>query len=274
MIHFPLNNIRKTINDVWNQLHLTETVTIPGSADNYTISLREVPDDGSVNQKPIINGFSESTSYPPQQGNYYINYNTGYIQFNENDAGTTIDIAYYAKGSLIQAQHINYLNDQINILKEIYTISDTAPSGTVQNGYQWYDTNNGILYCYNSNRSKWISTEKQYITFGKKGLTNNQYLHYFCSGITSNRTGIRMIRDCTILSISAEFNNIGTGTFYIRKNRTNSNIYEFDVINDYGSIKTDIDIDLDENDTLHCYFRSAFNLIHDPIITIEIAWRK
>jgi hypothetical protein len=109
MIHFPLQNIRKSIDGQWNQLYYSETRTIPGSADNYIIDLIEVPDDGTVNPKPVINNFTETNIYPPPSGYYYVNYGTGYIGFNQDDEGKDVTIEYYGKGSLVEADDINYL---------------------------------------------------------------------------------------------------------------------------------------------------------------------
>jgi len=272
MIHFPLQNIRKTIDDKWNQLYYSETRTIPGSADNYIIELIEVPDDGSINQKPVINGFTETNVYPPPSGYYYINYNKGHIGFNENDAGSTVNINYYAKGSLVEADDINFLYDKLTALEQLYTISDTQPSATV-GGYQWYNTNNNILYCYDSTRTKWLSIEKHTIVYGKKGITNNQYLYYYGGNIPSNLSGYRIPRDCCITSMSAQFSDLGTGTFYIRKNHDASNVISFDVLNDYGNSDNSINIDFNEGDIIQCYFDSSFNNIKDPMVILEFAWK-
>jgi hypothetical protein len=113
MIHFPLQNIRKSIDGQWEQIYYTETRTIPGSADNYIIDLIEVPDDGTVNQKPVIQNFTETNIYPPPSGSYYVNYGTGYIGFNSADEGKDVTIEYHAKGSLVEADDINYLYNLI-----------------------------------------------------------------------------------------------------------------------------------------------------------------
>jgi hypothetical protein len=272
MIHFPLHNIRKSIDGIWDQLYTIETRTIPGSADNYIIELIEVPDDGSINQKPVIDGFTETTTYPPASGEYYINYHTGYIAFNENNAGNVIDIKYYAKGSLVEVQDINYLYDKLTGLEQLYTISPTPPSST-DIGYQWFNTNNNINYIYDGLRQKWLSIQRMNISFGKKGLTNNQYLYFYGGVITSNINSSRMIRNACIVSMSVQFSDIGTGTFYILKNNNNTTLTSIDVINDYGNGDESINIDINEGDVIKCYFDSSFSNVKDPIITLEIAWR-
>lgn len=271
MKYFPLHNIRKSIDNQWQQIHYQETRTIPSSANNI-VELIEVPDDGTISSRLSIQNFTETSTYPPPSGQYYVNFNTGHIAFNNNDAGTNVDIDYYAKGSLVEVDDINQLYYDITDLQKLYTISNTPPvSANV--GYQWYNTVDNILYIKDNNRNKWLSTDKQTLSFGKKGLTNNQYLRYFGGVIPSNKNSLRVVRNACIVSLSAQFHNLGTGTFYIRKNNTNTTITSLDVINDYGNGDTNINIDVDEGDVLQCYFDSPSSSIKDPIITIELSWR-
>jgi len=272
MIYFPLQNIRRTIDDQWEQEQITETRTIPSSADRYIVDLREVPDDGAVSPKPVISGYTETNTYPPQPDQYYINYNTGYIGFNENNTGDVVTIEYYAKGSLVEADDINHLNNKIISVDNQYTISNTPPASPLP-GYQWYNSVNNILYTYDGLRNKWLSIQKKDIVYGKHGLTNKQYLYYFVGHTSSRNSGIRLIRDACIVGMSGQFSDIGTGTFYIQKNNNTSTMAMLDVINDYGNGDTTIDVDVSEGDILQCYFESTNNNIHNPIISIEIAWR-
>lgn len=271
-LKFPVYNIRKTIDDTWQQLFTTETRIVP-SASPYIVELYEVPDDGSVNDKPIINTLTETTTYPPSAGQFYVNYNNGHIAFNQNEAGNSYDIKYWKKGTLVEAEEINYLYNKLNAIDAMYTVGSTAPSGNIP-GSQWYNTNNNILYTYDDSRSKWLSIEKQNFVFGRSGLTNKQYLSYYTGNLTSNRSGLRMLRNACITGLSAQFNNLNTGTFYIRKNNNNSTITSLDVLNDYGNGKDDINIDVNKGDFLQCYFESVFSTVHDPMIIIEIAWRE
>ena len=272
MIHFPLQNIRRTIDDQWEQQQLSETRTIPGAAGNFIIELIEVPDDGTVNSKPVITGYIESNTYPPVAGSYYVNYNNGHIGFSADDAGNIVTIDYYAKGSLVEAEDINHLNNKIGDLDNQYTISNVAPSSS-NAGYQWFNTNNNILYTYDGLRHKWLSIQKKDIVYGKHGLTNKQYLYYYVGHTSSKNSGIRLIRDACIVGMSGQFSDIGTGTFYIQKNNNTSTIAMLDVINDYGSGDTTLNVDVSEGDILQCYFESTNNNIHNPIVSIEIAWK-
>jgi hypothetical protein len=270
-LKFPVNNIRKSINDVWQQLYSTETRTVP-SATPYVIELYEVPDDGFVNDKPEITGLTETLSYPPSAGQFYVNYNNGHLAFNSNESGNTYDIKYWKKGTLVEAEEINYLYDRINQLDSIYTVSSTAPSATIQ-GSQWYNTNNNILYTYDTTRSKWLSIEKINYVFGRDGLTNKQYLSYYTGNVTSNRSGLRILRDGCIVSLSGQFTNLNTGTFYIRKNNTTSSITSLNVITDYGNSDDTININVSKGDIIQCYFESVFSTVKDPMVVVEIAWR-
>ncbi len=271
MLKFPVHNIRKSIDDVWNQLNSTETRIVPSTAP-YIIELYEIPDDGSVNNKPTITGLSETISYPPSSGEFYINYNTGHISFHADESNTSIDINYWKKGTLVEAEEINYLYNRINTLDSMYTVDSVAPSGNIP-GSQWYNTTDNIVYAYDPNRNKWLSLDRMSFTFGKKGLTNKMYLNYFIGNITSTKSGFRISRNATIVGMSGQFTNLGSGTFYIRKNNGTSTITFLDVLNDYGNSITDININIDVGDILHCYFESPTTVLRDPIVTLDIAWR-
>ncbi len=113
MINFPLHDIRKSIDGTWQQALSVENRIVPGSTENYTLSLIEVPDDGSVNNPVSIPNFTQSNTYPPATDQFYVNYNTGYIEFNPNNENDNIQITYYAKGSLIETADINYIFDHL-----------------------------------------------------------------------------------------------------------------------------------------------------------------
>ncbi len=269
-LKFPVHNIRKSIDDVWNQLNSTETRIVPSTAP-YIIELYEVPDDGSVNSKPLINGLTEVISYPPGSGEFFINYDIGHISFHVDESNTSVDINYWKKGTLVEAEEINYLYDRVNTLDSMYNVDSVAPSGNIP-GSQWYNTTDNIIYAYDITRGKWLSLDKTSYTFGKKGLTNKMYLSYFGGDITSTKSGFRIPRNACIVSMSGQFTNLGNGTFYIRKNNGTGTMAFLDVLNDYGNSKIDINMDINEGDILHCYFESPSTVIRDPMVTLEIAW--
>lgn len=117
---FPLSNIRKTVDGLWNVARIIEYRIIPG-ASPYTIRLKEIPDSGAIIQAPSISAnisgtpevFQETNS-SPGPGQFLVRYNAGLIQFNENDKGKDIKIDYYGMGSAINADDINYIKSLVD----------------------------------------------------------------------------------------------------------------------------------------------------------------
>ena len=257
--NFPLVNLRQTIDKQWDQIEITQNLVIPAGK---VLKLREVPDDGSVSPKISIPGFTETTTYPPTSSQFFVNYCTGYVEFHSDQVGDSIAVTYWAKGSLVEADDINYLNNK-------HVVSSVSPSGYY--GQQWYNTNNGLTYSYDI-RDKWLSIDRTMFSFGRAGLSNNQYLNFYGGVLPSNNSGLRMIRDATIISLAGQIKQIGTCTFHIRKNNLLTDIGSLDVLIDYGR-GLSVDIDVNEGDILQCYFSSAFSNIKDPMLLIEVAWR-
>lgn len=270
VLHFPLQNIRQDIETNWLQNNTTETIIVPSGAP-YITSFIEVPDDGTVNNKPSVPGLSETTTYPPSAGYYYINYNNGKIAFNSNEAGNSYNVDYWQKGSLVEVEDINHLYNRIQEIDSEHIIDSSSPSSPYH-GQQWYDTSTGITYSYDI-RDKWLSLNRPIFAFGRKGRTNNQYLNYYGGILPSNNSGLRMVRDACIISLSAQINNINTCTFYIRKNGSATNITTININTDYGNQLDNININMNQGDILQCYFDSAFSNVYHPMINVEIAWR-
>lgn len=118
----PLHNFRKSP-DLTQVLEFdsSEQIIIPSSAP-YVVRLKEVPDCEIENQRPMITGFIEvyDQTYgfvsPDQSNQFWINYNTGDVIFNELNADQTIFISYYKKGTYFEGK---YINDIVNVLSDI-----------------------------------------------------------------------------------------------------------------------------------------------------------
>ena len=256
---FPLVNLRQSIDKQWEQALVTENFTIPLTK---VLKLKEVPDDGTVNVKPVIPGLTETTTYPPLSGQFYVNYCTGYIEFHSDDVGSSISVSYWGKGSVVEADDINYINDK-------HVTASVGPSGYY--GQQWYNTNNGITYNYDI-RDKWLSLDRQMFAFGRRGKTNNQYLNYYAGTLPSITSGIRLIRDACITGMTGQVRDISTCSFYLRINNSVINITQLDILTDYGNEDDSININLNKGDTLHCYFDSVVERVN-PMVMVELAWR-
>lgn len=127
---FPLINIRKGINGIWQQIHETsETIVVSGSVAR----LKEVPDNGTVHTKPIISGLTLVNTYPPSAGQYWVNYATGDIAFNIAQEGQTYTVDYWKRGSLVDVDDINLLYDRI--VEGV--INPTSADDTYEVGTLW-----------------------------------------------------------------------------------------------------------------------------------------
>lgn len=141
--YYPLQNIRKSIAGSWFLVHKIEYHAIPSGAP-YEIRLKEVPDDGSLALAPSISGavvgsFTETTGVPGIN-QFIVRYSSGEIEFNYQNAGEDLTVYYYAKGSAINANDINYLKSliddnyhHINSSNFIFTGTENlAPSATTE----------------------------------------------------------------------------------------------------------------------------------------------
>jgi len=118
-IKFPLQNIRRSVTDDWNLIELSQTFTVPS---NKIFRLDEVPDNGTIESPPVIEGLSLAITYPPVTNTFYVKYSTGDVIFNDSQVGQTVTITYYGKGSLIKAEDLNFLYNEL---------SSKAPSGAI-----------------------------------------------------------------------------------------------------------------------------------------------
>lgn len=131
-VQFPLVNVRKDVTNKWHMHHYTgdemEQIQVPFSSNvygYYTAWLTEVPDPGSEGVSttaPQISGLTEYRGNPinpntqriilgPTQ--FYVNYQTGQLLFHPSQAGNVFKVDYWGRGSLIEADDINDLNNRL-----------------------------------------------------------------------------------------------------------------------------------------------------------------
>lgn len=117
-----LNNFRRNPDKTYNLLfEPDETITIPSVAP-YVVRLAEVPDNGTIQSRPIITDFTELWNVGnlymdvTEANMFWINYSTGDIIFNEANAGEIIHVSYQKKGTMVNADHLNYIADFISLM--------------------------------------------------------------------------------------------------------------------------------------------------------------
>lgn len=135
------------------------------------------------------------------------------------------------------------------------------------------DASGGIILCiYDNVRSKWLSVARPTISFGRFRSTQNQFLAFYGGSIYSNNSGIRMPRNATIVSLSAQLDVAGTCDFRIRKNDSVA-IANLTLDGVIGLSDTTINVDVDAGDFLQCRLAGVVGSVEDPFIFIELAWR-
>jgi hypothetical protein len=130
----------------------------------------------------------------------------------------------------------------------------------------------GILYTYDSSRSKWLSVQRMFLAFGRKGKTKDQYLNYSAGTLPSNNSGYRLARNATIVSTAGQLDSTGSCDIRVRKNDGVSNIATLNVSSSVGNSDTTTNVDLNADDYLQSYLEAASN-VADPMLVIEVAWR-
>lgn len=156
-------------------------------------------------------------------------------------------------------------------------LTDRATAPSVGSAAGQLSVVNGLLYAYDAVRSKWLSVQRMFLTFGRRQSTRNQYLNFGGGGTASNQSGYRMPRNATIVSMSAQLEaNAPAGgcTFEVRKNDAVT-IHESIGITagNQGAHDTSIAINYDftAGDYVQSYLSST-NLVEVPVVIIEIAW--
>lgn len=131
----------------------------------------------------------------------------------------------------------------------------------------------GILYVYDSVRSKWLSVQRMFLTFGKKGKTKDQFLAFGAGELYSNNSGYRLARNATIVAITGQLDASGTCDMRIRRNDSATNIATLNISSAIGNSDTTPNVDLSANDYLQSYLESVAGA-EDPVVVVELAWRE
>jgi len=130
----------------------------------------------------------------------------------------------------------------------------------------------GILCVYDGTRSKWLSVQRIYLTFGRKGNTSNQYLAFGAGNLPSNNSGYRIPRNATIVSITTQLDANGTADMRLRTNDNAANIATLSISAALGDQDNTINVDIASGDFVQMYSDNATS-IADPMVIVEIAYR-
>lgn len=130
----------------------------------------------------------------------------------------------------------------------------------------------GILCCYDGTRSKWLSVQRIYLVFGRKGPTASQYLAFAAGSLPSNNSGYRIPRNATVVSMTGQLDAIGTADMRLRSNDNAANIASLAVTAVIGAHTNTLNVDISAGDFLQMYSDNA-TAVQDPMVVVEIAYR-
>lgn len=129
----------------------------------------------------------------------------------------------------------------------------------------------GILYAYDTGRSKWLSVDRVSYTAARKGNATNIYMRVM-DGIATSETGVRMLRDGTIVGIFAQTDSSASWTFEVRRG---GSVIESLVIaaatggQDTSSVNINADVSAGDEIQFYCNGTA----VPTPVGGIEVAWR-
>ena len=131
---------------------------------------------------------------------------------------------------------------------------------------------NGILYLYDSSRSKWISTLRQVVGFGinHKNVKSPRWMGLI-GKVKTPYSGYRIPRDGVITAVTVQLSQNGSATFQIRKN-SSSIIHTLTLSSQNGLTQDSLDIEINSGDYLQCRVMPSPSVSY-PIVMVEISWR-
>lgn len=130
---------------------------------------------------------------------------------------------------------------------------------TIEEGYPVFDD---IL-----RGNKTLSIARNTYMASRSGRSRNTYIN---SNVSTATTGYRMPRNGTITVVSVENDRNNTFDLQIRRNGATVPIYTISVTATTGNHDKLVNVDFSEGDYLQFYIS---NTSHNPVVSIETAWR-
>ena len=148
--------------------------------------------------------------------------------------------------------------------------------GTAQRCVQKFIPENGNLYYHDASRSKYLSVNRATFIFGidNKNIFGERYMSVE-GKVRAMVTGIKLPRNGTIISLTAQSQNNTVSSFHIRKNNLDTNITTLQVSGTNGDVIDNLNVDVEKKDWLQAFLSvDDDDTINYPILTVEIAWRR
>jgi hypothetical protein len=160
---------------------------------------------------------------------------------------------------------------------KIGSINDTSwsigatPPGSPTNGVGWYNTVDSILYVYDSSRTKWLSTARFQVSFGRSGNADGQFLRA-PGDVESAGSGYLLPRNAAIIGIAA----FATGgqvnkAFDIYIGGVSVASYALSTHSYYNS---SLNINVNLGSQIGLWVSADGAGITDLVVVLEMAWRN
>jgi hypothetical protein len=146
----------------------------------------------------------------------------------------------------------------------------SAPTTNVTDGA--LATVSGVMYVYDGSRSKFLSVNRETIVASKNGNAKDIYLRVG-DAIASSQTGIRALRDGTIVGLALQADEAATWTLEVRRNGTVTVLASLASGGAAGAQSTTVNADFNVGDELQFYANTAGVSILAPVAIVEIAWK-
>ena len=156
-------------------------------------------------------------------------------------------------------------------------VSGTTPPSTSN---IWYNSNDHIIYYYDSSRGAWLSTTSVNYLFSYDGNIDGLYMSV--GNVANSYAHFRIIRDATVVSVIADqdalLSSHSTKTFEVHTETvvsgtpTDSIVYSFDMLN-HTYTNENLNVDIDSESLLRIWVHPVGAKIRDPIVTLELKWR-
>lgn len=140
--------------------------------------------------------------------------------------------------------------------------------------YPFFQGNDGLLYHFDMNRSKWLSVNRETLSFGinAKNITGKRYMS--TGKLYSNLSGQKLLRDITITGISVQTGNVQcTFNVHLHKNSNTNSIYSVSLFNEASKVVDNINFDASKDDFIQMSIENNNIGVSYPEVMIEYSWR-
>lgn len=134
---------------------------------------------------------------------------------------------------------------------------------------------NGIIYFYDDTKNKWLSVAKEPFIFGidNRNVVGDRWLATSVE-VPSNIISVRMPRNGSITTVTAQTQNNSDCNFYIRRNGNVTNLYNLSLSTESGKTIEGLDVEINKDDYLQVLLSVNSGNVDFPHFFIEINWRK